>query len=140
MKKSYGGVVINQDGQVLLREPTLHYDDYVWTFPKGEPKFGESTLETALREVLEETGIVAKSVARVPGVFRGSTSRNIYFLMAPVRDTGAFDEKETQSIRWVPQNQAAGLIPMTTNRAGRTRDLKVLKAAFDLFRKSISVS
>ncbi|MGH9919477.1 MAG: hypothetical protein ACRD6W_11505, partial [Nitrososphaerales archaeon] len=36
-KSRYGGVVFNLAGAVLLREPKNHFDDYVWTFPKGRP-------------------------------------------------------------------------------------------------------
>ena len=37
-KARYGGVIFNSRGEVLLREPTNHYDGYVWTFPKGAPE------------------------------------------------------------------------------------------------------
>jgi len=53
--------------------------------------------------------------------------------MAPIQDTKEFDE-ETQSIRWVTQAEAEQLIDETTNAMGRERDLKVLTAAFELFR------
>ena len=60
-EKAYGGVVINDQGEILLREPRNHFDGYVWTFPKGRPEKeqrpGETPEETAFREVLEETGI-----------------------------------------------------------------------------------
>ena len=132
MKKSYGGVVINQDAEVLLREPKDHYDGYAWTFAKGEPSPGESVQESALREVLEETGVTARIVAEIPGVFRGSTSENKYFIMLPIEDTKEFDQKETQSVKWTTQGEAEELISKTTNPVGRIRDLKVLKAAFKL--------
>ena len=32
---AYGGVVINRQGKLLLREPLNHFEGYVWTFPKG---------------------------------------------------------------------------------------------------------
>ena len=56
MNKAYGGVVINEQGLVLLREPSSHYDGYVWTFAKGRPDAKESPERTALREVEEENG------------------------------------------------------------------------------------
>jgi 8-oxo-dGTP pyrophosphatase MutT (NUDIX family) len=131
MKKSYGGVVINQNAQVLLREPSGQFGGYAWTFAKGEPDPGESLEETALREVFEETGVVAEILARISGVFRGSTTDNEYFLMTPKEDTKDFGN-ETKAVRWVTQSEAEELILETTNTTGKKRDLRLLKAAFEL--------
>ena len=58
MKQAYGGVVIDLAGQVLLREPAKRSRRPAgWTFAKGKPAPGETPEETALREVLEETGL-----------------------------------------------------------------------------------
>jgi len=65
LKKAFGGVVMNAAGQVLLKEPTNHFDAYVWTFPKGRPNPGESPETTALREVREETGVEARIIASI---------------------------------------------------------------------------
>jgi 8-oxo-dGTP pyrophosphatase MutT (NUDIX family) len=133
--KAYGGVIINDQGKILLREPRNHFDGYFWTFPKGGPrekqKPGETPEETAFREVLEETGIKAEIRDRLPGVYEGGTTENIFFLMSFVEDTGKFDG-ETQSIIWVNPEEAKGLISMTTNQIGRERDLKVLEEALRL--------
>ena len=129
-ENAYGGVVINQEGRILLREPKKHYDGYVWTFPKGRPdkkqKPDETPEVTALREVLEETGVKAEINERLPGVYQGGTTETIFFLMSLVEDTGKFDG-ETQSVRWVTPEEAKDLISMTTNQIGRKRDLKVLE-------------
>lgn len=53
--EAYGGVLINERGEVLLREPSGHYGGHAWTFSKGHPDDGETPEVTALREVLEET-------------------------------------------------------------------------------------
>ena len=132
MEKAYGGVIINDQGLVLLREPKNHFDGYVWTFGKGKPNPGESAEETALREVKEETGVIAKIMAKLPGSFVGGTTDNEYFLMAPVEDTGKF-HWETNSVRWATQSEAEQLIGLTKNAIGRARDLAVLKAAFVVF-------
>jgi hypothetical protein len=63
----FGGVLIDEQGRVLLREPTNHFGGYVWTFPKGGSERGETPEATALREVLEETGYEAEIVCRLPG-------------------------------------------------------------------------
>jgi ADP-ribose pyrophosphatase YjhB (NUDIX family) len=69
LKVAYGGVVFDDDGWVLLREPKNHFDGYVWTFPKGRPNLGGNPEEAALREVLEETGVIAAIIGQVPGSF-----------------------------------------------------------------------
>ncbi|SPE52222.1 NUDIX hydrolase [Verrucomicrobia bacterium] len=133
MKNAYGGVVIDLNGQVLLREPVDNHHGVAWTFAKGKAKPGETPKETALREVLEETGVRAKILAQLPGWFGGSRTSNEYFLMVPMEDTGSFDE-ETLAIRWVDENQAAELISQTKKAKRRARDLEVLEAAFAVFR------
>ncbi len=129
---AYGGVIIDTSGRILLREPTNHYDGYVWTFSKGRPEGGESEEQTALRETCEETGVVTTILARLPGIFPGGTTRNVYFLMRP---TGEICERgpETASVHWTATpEEARRMLGQTTNPTGRTRDLAVLDAALAL--------
>jgi 8-oxo-dGTP pyrophosphatase MutT (NUDIX family) len=128
-RRSYGGVLIDDEGRVLLREPANHFDGYAWTFPKGRADAGEPQVEVALREVREEAGYRAEVLSRIPGVFTGSTGENVYFLMRPVGDPAPFSESETQAIRWATPEEARRLISQTTNAVGRQRDLAVLEAA-----------
>jgi 8-oxo-dGTP pyrophosphatase MutT (NUDIX family) len=131
MKKAYGGVVINQAREVLLREPTDHYHGLIWTFPKGKPRTGETPEQTALREVWEETGVHAVIVDKIPGTFGGSRTSSEYFLMHPVEETGSFDH-ETQSIRWVSREEARRLVLLSLRPKRRRRDLRVLKLGYAL--------
>ena len=66
---AYGGVVVDPAGRILLREVKNHYDNYVWTFPKGRPEKGETPRQTAQREVKEETGVAGRIIAPIPGDF-----------------------------------------------------------------------
>ena len=135
---AYGGVLLTRTGQVLLREPANHFDGYVWTFAKGRPVPGDTPEETALREVLEETGYQAEIVDVLPGAFQGGTTSNAYFLMRHIGPQGQFDW-ETQSTRWVDFDQAEELIGLTQNATGRKRDLAVLAAARQWFRENQAV-
>ncbi len=47
--------------QVLLIHQISHSDTH-WTFPKGHAESGETPLQTALRELQEETGLTPQSV------------------------------------------------------------------------------
>ena len=98
---AYRGLVFDPEGRVLLREPRGHFDNYVWTFPKGRPDPGESPDATAIREVEEETGVHAWILAPIPGKFVGGTTINRFFLMAPDGPATplATDVPETISVR-----------------------------------------
>ena len=133
MRKAYGGVVLDSKGLVLLREPAGHYKGDVWTFAKGRPFPDESPEQTALREVLEETGYQAEIAAKIPGHFDGKRTSNEYFLMFAVEDAHQFDE-ETQAIRWASPAEARQLIQLNRKPNRRRRDLRVLKIALALFR------
>lgn len=132
---SFGGVVIDDDGRVLLREPRGHYNHYVWTFAKGRLHAGEAEETAALREVSEEMGIEPELVAPIPGVFRGGTGGTRYWLMRALTTGGPLDD-ETESVRWATEIEARALIGQSTNELGRTRDLAVLDAALIVWRSS----
>ena len=117
--RAYGGIVVNDEGRVLLTRPRGHFDGYVWTFPKGRPDAGERPEEAALREVKEETGYSAMIARRLLGRFEGGTSVTEFFLMAPVGLPVPFDEEETSEILWATTAEAAKLIAMTTNPAAK---------------------
>lgn len=51
-----GGVVFDPDGRVLL----IRHRKGEWVFPKGHVDAGEDHLATAVREVEEEAGLVAR--------------------------------------------------------------------------------
>jgi 8-oxo-dGTP pyrophosphatase MutT (NUDIX family) len=130
-KKAYGGVVLGDDGRVLLRKVTGSYKGYVWTFPKGRPDEGETPEETALREVREETGHECEIVGVLGKPFRGLDTMTTYFVMRSLRDHGDF-HRETCDVRWATFDEARYLLDLTEHEEGRQRDQKVLKAARDL--------
>lgn len=127
-----GGVVINDDGLILVREPLNHYDGYVWSLPKGGVDKGETDEQGALREVEEETGVRAAIVERIPGEWKGGSSLNRYFLMRVVENTGKHDA-ETEQVAFVTYAEAKELLSMTHNQIGRKRDLAVLDAGYALW-------
>lgn len=51
--KSIGGVVVNQEGKILV----VDQKGTSWSLPKGHVEDGETELETAKREIYEESGI-----------------------------------------------------------------------------------
>ncbi len=127
-KVAYGGVVLDAEDRVLLREPRGHYGGYVWTFAKGRPDAGESPEAAALREVREETGVTARIRVEIDAWFEGDTTDTRFFLMDLVEDHGDLDA-ETAQVRWVTLEEARAMIAETRSATGRARDLAVLEAA-----------
>lgn len=125
---SFGGVLIDAQGKVLLRKPKDGFDGYAWTFAKM-PVNGDEPEQTALAAVRQKTGYLAEIVARIPGEYAGGASESAYFLMRPVGKPAPFDPATTDGVVWATPAEAETLIAQTKNAKGRTRDLAVLRAA-----------
>jgi 8-oxo-dGTP diphosphatase len=141
---AYGGVVFNDQGKVLLRKPTNKFDGYHWTFAKGGRDAGEHPVDTALREVGEESGQMGRIIGMVPGNFKGGgsphpnappPSQNFYFLMHSAGHDPSLMDKETEATVWATPAEAAKLIGQTTNEGGKKRDLAILSAASQAYAK-----
>lgn len=124
-KVAYGGVVLDDEGRVLLRRVAGNYKGYVWTFPKGRPDEGERPTEAALREVREETGHECSVVRPLGEPVEGLETVTTFFLMRPLRDHGDFHE-ETTEVRWASWDEAEQLLSLTEHDTGRARDLRVM--------------
>ena len=93
------------------------YDD--WSLPKGKPDEGEHLLETAVREVAEETGldvVVGRRSVRTEYEVAEGPKRVDYWLMRVVG--GAFEPNdEVDELRWLPVGEACGLVSHAHDRA-----------------------
>jgi len=61
-------IIVNQNGLILLQQ--RKYPTGKWCLPGGLMELGESTIETAKREVLEETSLVIEKL-KLLGVYSG---------------------------------------------------------------------
>ena len=64
---SSGGVVLNPDGHVLILR---RKQEGTWVLPKGKAEPGETLVQTALRDVEEETGLKNLKIIRQIGLVR----------------------------------------------------------------------
>jgi 8-oxo-dGTP diphosphatase len=127
-KLTFGGVVFDNEGRVLLVQPKGQFDGYIWTFPKSRADDGENPDDAAMRHVRLDVGLQTRMVACIPGTFRGGTSQSIYYLLMPSQ-TPPEESHEAATIRWATPDEARQLIAETTNAIGKKRDLNVLAAA-----------
>ena len=98
-------------------------DSVTWTLPKGTPNAGESAEETALREVEEETGLKVRILEPVSSIQYDFVQAGTriektvhYFLMAPVGGDLSRHDHEFERVRWVPFDEAGGLLSFATER------------------------
>ncbi len=124
---SAGGIVIRsgQGGhQLVVGRRSRNRDGVTWTLPKGTPIPRETTEETALREVREETGLEVRIVRRFSSIEYSFVQGGArihktvhYFLMEPTGgDLGRHDH-EFDEVRWIGFDEASTLLSFETERA-----------------------
>ena len=111
---SAGGVVVRGD-EVVTIVPTRRAADgsRVLALPKGHVDPGETPIEAALREVREETGIVAEPVCELgeSRYWYRRDGRTIgkavsFFLFSYVSGDTADHDDEVEEVRWIPLREA----------------------------------
>ena len=101
-QKACGCIIINDHDQVLL----VYENNYnFWGFPKGHVEDGETEIETALREVKEETGLdveidESKRFEMYYTIRKEIEKTNVFYLAKPVSTTIQLQEEEIQMIKW----------------------------------------
>lgn len=95
------------------------YDD--WSLPKGKLERGEHTLAAAVREVREETGVLAIPQVRLPSVTyltgEPDTEKTVDFWSMRAFDETVFAANdEISGLRWVDITEAAGLLTYVHDR------------------------
>jgi 8-oxo-(d)GTP phosphatase len=104
----------------LVHRP--RYDD--WSLPKGKPDSGEHLLETAVREVTEETGldvVVGRRSVRtcydVAGMDGAPVPKEVDYWTAQWTGGDFVANDEADELRWLPLDEAAALCSHEHDRA-----------------------
>ncbi|WP_438835954.1 NUDIX hydrolase [Streptococcus pluranimalium] len=108
-----GGILANQDGKVLLQ---LRGDKKTWAIPGGAMELGESSLDTAIREFYEETGIEVQ-VKRLLNVYtnfdevypNGNQVQTVVFIYeltaTEIGDISDFHNEETLKVAFFTKEE-----------------------------------
>jgi 8-oxo-dGTP pyrophosphatase MutT (NUDIX family) len=109
---SAGGLVVDEQGRVLLIRARDLRNRPVWTLPKGTLMKGESSTDAALREVRAETGWrceVVRELETVTYWFQragGRIRKSVrWYLMRPVVKEGEHDH-EVDEVAWTDRDDA----------------------------------
>lgn len=114
-EESFGIIPLKQeDGawQILL---ILHQGGRHWAFPKGHGNPGETPIESAIRELKEETGLdIDRLLQQEPLTERYQFRRKreivvktVHYFPAVVQGDLKLQEEEIRDAKWVPLNDSA---------------------------------
>lgn len=113
---------------VLVRTERGNY-----SYPKGKRKKGEQYLETALRELEEETGITPEKITLIEDVWIDELSNkgnpNVRYFIGTLDDPNhkfTFDQDELESVDWHTKEELYNLE-------------KLKKARKDVFTKALAI-
>jgi broad specificity phosphatase PhoE/8-oxo-dGTP pyrophosphatase MutT (NUDIX family) len=131
--RAAGGVVFRETAKGNLRVLVAHrlqYDD--WSLPKGKADRAETPEATAVREVLEETGVHGRIVAPL-GTTRypipGGVKEVDWFALKPLPDSPGFKRNsEVDQIKWLSRRKAVDLLSYDHDR-GLVRETDLRKLA-----------
>ena len=136
-EKSCGAVIFrntsNKPELLLIKQVQGH-----WCFPKGHVEEGETELETASREILEETGLTVKfidgfrhelSYSPSPGIHKDV----IYFLAELTGGVPEVQEAEVAIMEWVNMDQVV-------ERITYDNDKELALKAIDFINKTLYTS
>jgi 8-oxo-dGTP pyrophosphatase MutT (NUDIX family) len=135
---SAGGVIYRKHGGTI--EIALIHVRNRWGLPKGHVEEGESISDTAIREVLEETGLEGRMRKRLGDIRysyrdkrKGQEPIRIYkrvyfYLLRYLRGDVRNHDHEVDEARWFPIEEAIRALRFATERRMVQRALAVLTA------------
>ena len=106
-EKSCGCVVLNEKNQVLL----IHHNAGHWDFPKGHVEEGETEVQTAIREVKEETNIDVEVNEKYRYTVEYSPKEDVikevvYFLAKNISNNELPQLEEVSEVNWFKYEDA----------------------------------
>ena len=105
-EKSCGAIIIDGDKILIIQQAAGH-----WGFPKGHVEDGETEIQTATREIKEETNLDVEINERYRYVEHYSPKEGvekdvIYFIAKKIGGEIKPQEEEVQNICWLSYEEA----------------------------------
>ena len=127
-EKSCGAVIFDGDKVLVIQQQEGH-----WGFPKGHVEDGESEVETAIREIKEETNLDVEINEKYRYVETYSpkfdvTKDVVFFVAEKIGGNILAQEEEVKKIEWLNINDAMERLTFESSKnvlANVIRDLKL---------------
>lgn len=114
-KNAIGIVPIDSEGNTwIVGQHRYTLTEYSWEIPMGASETGESFIETAHRELKEETGLSATSMTKLMRVHTSNSITNevgyVFVARALTLGETSFDEMEVLKIRKLPLQEVVEMV------------------------------
>ena len=134
-EKSCGALVFRKyhgNTELLLIK---HANGGHWSFPKGHMEPGETEVQTAIREVYEETGIeilVDESFRETVSYFpKRDTIKDVVYFLAMAKNVDYRPQpEEISQIRWVEISRVHSILSYDNDRQLVNRARPVIKSSY----------
>lgn len=115
-EKSCGAVVFDGDKILVIQQAAGH-----WGFPKGHVEEGETEVETAIREIKEETNVDVEINDKFRYVETYSPKEDVekdvvFFVAKKIGGENIAQEEEVQNIVWVSCEEAMELLTFESSK------------------------
>ncbi len=115
-EKSCGCIIIENNRVLLVKHNKGH-----WGFPKGHVEESETEIETALREVKEETNIDAEILDNKRYTVKyitdkGKNKEVVYFIAKPITKDLNPQEEEVSDVKWFELEDAIKTITYNNSK------------------------
>lgn len=113
-KPGISAAIIVSEGRVLMVRRRVSEGELMWQFPAGAIEDGEAAEEAAVRETVEETGLVVSAIRQIGYLASHPKSGREMFYTAcePLQgEARVADEEELDAVAWVTHSEIAEYVP-----------------------------
>ncbi len=128
------GAVIHRERDGIREYLIIRHNGGHWSFPKGHMEQGETEVQTAMREIWEETGLHTDIDTTFRNVVTYSPKNGVmkdvvFFLASVTGGTERAQEEEIAQLEWFSFEQACEIVTFLT-------DTSVLESAEEFLKKN----
>ena len=105
--------IIVSEGRVLMVKRRVKEGKLSWQFPAGQIEDGEAAEDAAVRETIEETGLVVTATRLLGERIHPNTGRAMSYTACEVvqGEARVADEEELDAVAWVSHSEITDYVP-----------------------------